>query len=172
MGVDWLGEDELRAWRALILLTQLLPGALDRQLQADSGLAHPDYAVLATLSDAPGHRLRMSDLAALMDFSPSRLSHAMTRIESVDWVRRVRCPSDKRVQYAELTDCGQEVLAEAAPNHVDHVRRLVFDHLTTLQVRQLRIIAERILEQLVSRETCAAITEPAMTSGRDDGTHS
>ena len=131
MADDWLDEEELRAWRALIVLTQLLPGALDRQLQADSGLAHSDYAVLATLSSAPGHRLRMSDLAALMDFSPSRLSHGMTRIERADWVRRVPCKSDKRVQYAELTDRGQAVLAEAAPAHVGHVRRLVFDHLTS-----------------------------------------
>ena len=156
MAVNWLDEEENRAWRALILLTQLLPGALDRQLQADSGLAHPDYAVLATLSDAPGHRLRMSDLAALMDFSPSRLSHAMTRIERLNWVRRVRCPNDKRVQYAELTDSGQEVLTDAAPNHVEHVRRLVFDHLTASQVRQLGVIAERILQQLVPSETCSA----------------
>src|ERR1700692_55635 len=107
MAADWLNEEELRAWRALIVLAQLLPGALDRQLQADSGLGHSDYAVLATLSAAPGHRLRMSDLAALMDFSPSRLSHAMTRIETVDWVRRIPCPGDKRVQYAELTDRGR-----------------------------------------------------------------
>jgi DNA-binding MarR family transcriptional regulator len=98
----------------------------------------------------------------------------MTRIESVDWVRRVRCPGDKRVQYAELTDYGQEVLTKAAPNHVDHVRRLVFDHLNTLQVRQLGVIAEQILEQLVTRETCSALRseDQPLTSSRDDGTHS
>jgi DNA-binding MarR family transcriptional regulator len=98
----------------------------------------------------------MSDLAALMDFSPSRLSHAMTRIEKLGWVRRVPCPSDKRVQHAELTDRGQAVLTEAAPNHAAHVRRLVFDHLTASEVRELGVIAEKILQELVPREACSA----------------
>jgi DNA-binding MarR family transcriptional regulator len=151
---EWLGDEESQAWRALIVLTQLLPGALDRQLQADAGIAHADYAVLATLSDAPCRRLRMSDLAALMDFSQSRLSHAMKRIEKLGWVRREPCPQDKRVFYAVLTDRGDNVLSRAAPGHVSQVRQLIFDHLTASQVRQLRVIVERILPQLVDDDAC------------------
>lgn len=126
------------------MVAQLLPIALDRQLQADSGVAHSDYAVLATLSAAPGHRLRMSDLASVMDYSQSRISHAMTRIESAGWVRREPCVRDKRVFYAVLTDMGQAVLEEAAPGHVAHVRRLVFDQLSEDQVCQLAAITEQI----------------------------
>jgi len=148
--VDWLGDEEREAWRALIMLTQLLPGALDRQLQADAGVAHSDYAVIATLSDAPLRRMRMSELASIMDYSQSRLSHAMNRIERLDWVRREPCPSDKRVCYAVLTDRGQAVLAQVAPGHVTHVRRLVFDHLTNAQVRQLCRIVDAILPQISS----------------------
>jgi DNA-binding MarR family transcriptional regulator len=151
---NWLDEDEQGAWRALIVLTQLLPGALDRQLQADAGVAHADYAVLATLSDAPSRRLRMSDLAGLMDYSQSRLSHAVNRIEKLGWVRREPCPKDKRVFFAVLTDRGQTVLSGAAPGHVAQVRRLIFDHLSSTQVRQLRRIAEQILPQLVG-EACS-----------------
>ncbi len=162
MAVTWLSESELRAWRALVLVAQLLPGVLDRQLQADSGLGHSDYAVLTTLSAAPGRRLRMSDLAALMDYSPSRLSHAMTRIESVDWARRMPCGSDKRVQYAELTERGQSVLEDAAPSHVCHVRKLVFDHLTDLEVSEMGAIVERILRQLVP----ARCARRALTANR------
>jgi DNA-binding MarR family transcriptional regulator len=148
-GGRWLEPEQLEAWRALIVLTQLLPGALDRQLQADAGLAHSDYAVLATLSAEPSHRMRMSDLASTMDYSQSRLSHAMNRIEKLGWVERVPCESDKRVFYAVLTEMGRSVLERAAPGHVSQVRRLVFDHLTQNQVRQLRRIAEQILPQLI-----------------------
>ena len=143
-----------RPGSALVVLTQLLPGALDRQLQADVGVAHTDYAVMATLSDAPARRLRLSDLAGMMDYSQSRLSHTMNRIEKLDWVRREPCPSDKRVFYAVLTDQGQAVLAQAAPGHVSHVRSLVFDHLTNTQVRQLCRIAERILPQIAAGGAC------------------
>jgi DNA-binding MarR family transcriptional regulator len=160
-GGAWLDPEQLQAWKALIVLSQLLPGALDRQLQADSGLAHSDYAVLATLSAAPDRRLRMSDLAALMDYSQSRLSHAMTRIEKAGWVRREPCLEDKRVLYAALTEGGQAVLEEAAPGHVAHVQKLVFDHLNAAQVRQLKTIAERILEQLVPDYGLAADADAA-----------
>ena len=150
--VIWLDSEEQSAWKGLILVAQLLPGALDRQLQADSGVAHSDYGVLATLSDAPGQRLRMSDLASLVDYSQSRLSHAMTRIEAAGWVRREPCLEDKRVFYAVLTDAGQAVLTDAAPGHVARVRELVFDHLSVEQVRQLAAITERIAGQLVPAE--------------------
>jgi len=153
-GSKWLDSEQLEAWKALILLTQLLPGALDRQLQADAGMAHSDYAVLAQLSAEPSHRMRMSDLAATMDYSQSRLSHAMNRIEKLGWVKRDPCESDKRVFYAVLTEKGQSVLDGAAAGHVSHVRSLIFDHLSTNQVRQLRRIAEQILPQLVASGGC------------------
>jgi len=159
--VPWLDEEQLQAWKALIVVAQLLPGALDRQLQADAGLAHSDYAVLATLSSAPDSRLRMSDLAALVDYSQSRLSHAMTRIEKAQWVRREPCPDDKRVLYAVLTEQGQSVLTEAAPGHAAFVQKLVFDHLSAVQVRQLAKIGERILRQLVPAATLSASADTA-----------
>ncbi|MFZ0666989.1 MAG: MarR family transcriptional regulator [Acidimicrobiales bacterium] len=152
---EWLDNEQLQAWKALIVLTQLLPGSLDRQLMSDAGLAHSDYAVLATLSAAPNRRLRMSDLAAMMDYSLSRLSHAMTRIEKAAWVKRESCNEDKRVYYAVLTERGASVLAEAAPGHVAHVKNLVFDHLSDTQVRQLGEIAEAILANLARRNGCA-----------------
>lgn len=155
---DWLDSDQLQAWKALIVLTQLLPGALDRQLQSDAGLAHSDYAVLATLAAAPDRRLRMSVLAQMMDYSLSRLSHAMTRIEKAEWVRREPCPSDKRVYFACLTDKGLTVLAGAAPGHAAHVKKLVFDHLTQSQVRELDQIARVILTNLAS-QACGPRTD-------------
>jgi DNA-binding MarR family transcriptional regulator len=164
--VRWLDSEEQGAWKGLIMVAQLLPGALDRQLQGDSGLAHSDYGVLAALSAAPEHRLRMSDLASLVDYSQSRLSHAMTRIEAAGWVRREPCLEDKRVFYAVLTAAGQDVLTDAAPGHVARVRMLVFDHLSGEEVRQLAAITERIAGQLVPADIQSVVRREQTT--RDD----
>ena len=60
-----------------------LPTALDAQLQRDSHLSFVEYYVLAGLSDQPGHRMRMSDLAilaGLMDQAEvAALSDALTK---------------------------------------------------------------------------------------------
>jgi DNA-binding MarR family transcriptional regulator len=71
----------------------------------------------------------------------------------------VPCLDDKRVLYAVLTEDGQAVLAEAAPGHVAHVQKLVFDHLNAAQVRQLKTIAGRILEQLAPDYALPADTD-------------
>ena len=62
-------------------MTALLPVALDHQLQREAEMGHSSYIVLAMLSEAPGRSLRMSDLAARANSSPSRLSHTVTRLE-------------------------------------------------------------------------------------------
>src|ERR1700676_2966919 len=77
----WLTDDQQGAWRACLLAFQLLDEALDRQLQRDSGLAHSHYGLLVSLSEAPDHTMRMSDLAELHRYSKSRLTHAVARLE-------------------------------------------------------------------------------------------
>jgi DNA-binding MarR family transcriptional regulator len=133
----WLSDEEQRVWRAYIHATTLLDDTLDRQLQRDVSMPHMYYGLLVQLSQAPGRKLRMTELAKNMKITRSRLSHAVTRLEKNGWVRRQDCPSDKRGQNAFLTDEGFEVLKEAAPGHVSLVRKAMFDRLSEEQVRQL-----------------------------------
>ena len=138
----WLDDDEQRAWRAFLRAAARIDEALDRQLQRDSGMPHTYYQVLAMLSESPGRSLRMSELAALTTSSPSRLSHAVARLEEKGWVRRDPHPTDRRGAVAVLTEQGWEVLVAAAPGHVEAVRRAVFDRLNRDQVAQLLKISE------------------------------
>jgi DNA-binding MarR family transcriptional regulator len=141
----WLDAEEQRTWLALLAAINLLDEDLDRQLQRDSGMPHAYYMALAALSDSPGRRMRMSDLASINHASPSRLTHAVNRLVAAGWLRRERCRSDRRVVYAVLTDEGFEVLKAAAPGHVEAVRASLFDQLTAQQVCQLREISETLL---------------------------
>jgi DNA-binding MarR family transcriptional regulator len=144
----WLDNDEQRAWRGFLAMTALLPGALDQQLQADAEMGHSSYIVLAMLSEAPDHALRMSDLASRANSSPSRLSHTVSRLEQRGWVRRDRSPEDGRGNIARLTDEGWQVVTATAPGHVAAVRRYVFDVLSREQVCQLEEIARAVLSTL------------------------
>lgn len=146
----WLDADEQCTWRAFLAATQLLQAQLDRELQRDSGIPHTYYEILVRLSEAPGRVLRMSELADAADSSRSRLSHAVARLEEAGWVRRESCPTDRRGSFARLTDDGFAALAEAAPAHVESVRRHLLDRLTPEQVRQLREISEAIVDGLRS----------------------
>jgi len=144
----WLSDAEQRAWRAYLEATMLLFDALDRQLQADADMPHGYYEILVRLSEADGRALRMSELATSTRSSRSRLSHAVARLEERGWVRRCVAEGDRRGQVATLTDLGFDVLAAAAPGHVETVRRHVIERLTPEQVGQLEAIGRAIADGL------------------------
>ncbi|GHH80209.1 MarR family transcriptional regulator [Streptomyces sulfonofaciens] len=151
----WLDDEQQRIWRSFMNATMLLDDHLDRQLQRDAAMPHLYYGLLVQLSDAPRRRLRMTELARQAKITRSRLSHAIARLEKHGWVRREDCPSDKRGQFAVLTDEGSAVLGRAAPGHVEAVRQALFDRLTREQQRTLGEIMGVIAEGLQPREAGA-----------------
>jgi DNA-binding MarR family transcriptional regulator len=144
----WLDEEQQRTWRAWLAVSELVPRALDTQLQRDAGISHAAYVVLAMLSEAPGRSRRMSDLARRANQSQSRLSHTVARLEERGWVRRERSTDDGRGNLAVLTDAGWDVVRTVAPGHVDAVREAMFAPLTPEQTRVLGDAMQAILERL------------------------
>lgn len=144
----WLAPAEMRAWLSYLAGSTLLEGALDRQLQRDSGMPHTYYQILVILQSVPEQTLRMSDLANLLHSSQSRLSHAVSKLERNGWVARRPCPDDRRGTLATLTGEGQAAVAAAAPGHVRAVREVLFDRLTPEQVDQLAEIWGCVLDGL------------------------
>src|SRR4051794_7128509 len=106
-GVDdvrWLDDEEFRAWYGYRRMRGLLDLRIARDLADDSGLSEPDYDVLSNLTDAEGHRARLSDLAARMLWSKSRLSHHIVRMQRRGLVVKEECADDGRGAVVVLTD--------------------------------------------------------------------
>lgn len=143
----WLNPMEQRAWRTVIALTTRLPAALDTQLQRESGITHFEYFVMTLLSEEPGHRLQLSELAQKANASLSRLSHVISKLERLGWAQRVTIPGRRGAQ-AVLTDAGFRKVNEAAPGYTECVRGLVFDGLDKEQTEQLLELAEAMLQQM------------------------
>jgi DNA-binding MarR family transcriptional regulator len=144
----WLDEQQQGTWRTWLAVSELLPRALDAQLQQDAGLTHAAYVVLAMLSEAPDRSRRMSDLARVANQSQSRLSHTVARLEERGWVRRVKATEDRRGNVAVLTDAGWDVVQRVAPGHVEAVRQAVFAALTPDQTAALQEALSAVLDQL------------------------
>ena len=152
----WLSASEQKAWRAYLEATRLLFDALDRQLQRDAGIPHAYYEILVRLSEAECRSMRMSELADATRSSRSRLSHAVARLEERGWLERVDCATDKRGQVAVLSDAGYAALVDAAPGHVEAVRRHMIDQLSAEQISQLEQIGASIVTGLETGE-CKAV---------------
>lgn len=161
-GTRWLNDDEQETWRTFLFASRLLFGEFERDIQRDAGMPLTYYEILSVLSEVPNRALRMSELAGALQVSPSRISHAVSRLEESGYVRREPCPTDRRVLFAVLTDAGYGVLEKAAPSHVESIREHLFDQLTLSQQHELREISETLLRHLsslgnVSDESVAAV---------------
>src|SRR6478752_2879764 len=122
----WLDDTQEVAWVRFAAVLELLPRALDAQLERDEQLTHFDYYSLAMLSEAPERTLRMTALASMTNATLPRLSRVMNR----------------------LSDAGYAKVVQSAPGHIRNVRRLVVDALSDEQLDQLSAISARLLTVL------------------------
>ena len=145
---QWLDESESRAWRSWLTMNNRLRERIARDLYDDSGLSWADYEVLVHLSEEDGHRVRMSELAERLDWSKSRLSHQVARMEARGLVSREECPSDARGAFAALQEDGLAEIRRAAPAHVASVRRHFIDVLGDDELERLSDLADAVLDHL------------------------
>lgn len=122
----WLSAEQQRIWRSFLNGVARINDRLDAELRP-FGLDLGEYEILVHLSESEQHALRMSDLAERVRQSRSRLTHTISRMEGKGLVSRTACPSDRRGVIAVMTDHGWRLLVEAAPAHVESVRRVLVD---------------------------------------------
>jgi DNA-binding MarR family transcriptional regulator len=137
---------ESRAWLALIGTAELLPAALDAQLQADAGMTHFEFMVLTSLRQSGASR--MTQLAAASNATLPRLSKVVTRLEARGLVERSSGGTDGRAVSVVLTGEGRRALVRATPGHIARVRELVIDRLTPEQLEAVASALEPVVEAL------------------------
>lgn len=125
----WLTAQEQVAWRSFLFGVSSIMDHLSQVLESDPeiDLTLQEYEILVRLSEAERHRIRMSDLAAQVVHSRSRLTHTVARLERRGIVERMRCAADGRGREAVLTPAGMALLERAAPRHVASVRAALLD---------------------------------------------
>lgn len=143
-----MDELESRAWMNLTSVAQLLPAALDAQLQRDAGLTHFEFVVLSVLRLQGTPELRAKQIAEATNSTLPRLSHVLSRLEKRRLVARSACEDDRRATNVTLTTEGRALLIRAMPEHLATIRTLVLDHLSRSELEQLADITGTIRSRL------------------------
>jgi DNA-binding MarR family transcriptional regulator len=147
----WLDAREQRAWLAYIRLQLRLTYEINRQLQADSDLSLADWDVLTALGAAPDTTMTITALAAQIGWERSRLSHQVKRMSGRGVLSLRQAAADRRVTEVVLAEPGRVVLEQAAPGHVELVRRMFFDGLPEELLEPLSTALETIYENVLER---------------------
>jgi DNA-binding MarR family transcriptional regulator len=153
-----VSDQDWKLWREFVTMHRHLARELDRQLQRDAGISQADFSVLIRLSEASGQRLRTGELAELLAWEKSRVSHQVTRMESRGLLERTECATDGRGTWVGLTADGERVLREASSDHAATIRSLFFDQLHEPEKAAIGEASRRILDHL-NPEACEIAAE-------------
>jgi MarR family transcriptional regulator, 2-MHQ and catechol-resistance regulon repressor len=146
--MDGLQDDRITLVGLLTESYTALRTELDRGLERDADLPLSWFELLIRLARSPGHRLRMSDLAAQTSLTPSGLTRAVDRLEAAGLVERLPCPSDRRGAFASLTPRGLERIRSAVGPHLEHVERYFTGVLAPDERRQLAALLRKVRDHV------------------------
>jgi DNA-binding MarR family transcriptional regulator len=143
-----MDAEQLRAYLVLKEVSSLLEHAVEQQLRADGGLTGPQFQILARLHDAPGERLRMTDVADSMVYSRSGLTYQAGQLEKAGLITRTPAEDDDRSTMVALTPAGRQRLGQVMPGHVEVVQRLLLTSLNRKDVTTITEILGRVRDRM------------------------
>ncbi len=143
-----VSSEEWDVWRDYFRAGRELVTALDRRLQDDAGISHPEYLLLLSLSEAPDRSLRTGELAEALAWEKSRVSHQVSRMQARGLVERRECETDARGVWVVLTAGGRRVLLRATRDHAEAIREWFLDILDDDEKRVVGQVARRMRETL------------------------
>lgn len=96
---------------------------MTNQFFQENGLNPTEFAVLELLYHKGRQPLQQIGNKILL--ASGSITYVVDKLEKRGYLLRVSCPADRRVTYAEITDKGQEFMAEVFPKHEKHLHELV-----------------------------------------------
>jgi DNA-binding MarR family transcriptional regulator len=112
---------------------------IDGRLGSLHGLSFGDFAMLRSMSRAPGGRLRRVDLANELGLTPAAVTRSLIPLEKIGLVKREADKNDARVGYASLTRAGERVLEEATES-----AEVVSEEVFSLEPSELTELSELV----------------------------
>ncbi|MDO7906213.1 MarR family transcriptional regulator [Paenibacillus sp. JX-17] len=142
MDINKVSEDEMQIWNMWKGSFKRIFGRVVKELSEQTGLSEGDFGILDRLVQFGNGKLRQQELADLMNWDKSRLSHHLTRMEKRGYVIRSPLDADRGVQVI-ITSAGQAALDEALPIVSMAIRKYFLDQLTDQDIESITNLAER-----------------------------
>jgi DNA-binding MarR family transcriptional regulator len=125
-----LTNGEASTWGLIQRLSDLATGVVEHQIRSAADLSSAEFDVLRCLVGEPDRQLRQNELAAMLGWDKSRLSHQLTRMQQRELIDRQK---SGRVHAVAVTRMGVQKFELADNAHVAAVRSLLLEHLSAAE---------------------------------------
>ena len=133
--VKQLSPRELRVWQAFVQMGEDVLERVGRDIARETGLSGPEFGVLSRLAAYGSGNMRQQELAAVLGWEKSRLSHQLTRMQRRKLIERRAIAA--RTNLVALTTTGRNMLESALPVRAESVRRHLLSRLSPQQIDTL-----------------------------------
>jgi DNA-binding MarR family transcriptional regulator len=135
-----LSAEEMGLWRGFLAFNQTVLGEVARELLAETGLSAAEFQILVRLMESKDGSMEQRAVASGLEWSASRISHQLTRMESRGQLTR-STQGAGHVVNVTLTELGRELVTSALVVHASAVRRSFLGALTADHRRALLAIS-------------------------------
>jgi len=87
------------------------------------GLNPTEFAVLELLyhkGDQP-----MQQIGSKILLASGSITYVVDKLEQKGYLKRIACPNDRRVTYAQITDLGKELIHKIFPEHAEYIDKIM-----------------------------------------------
>ena len=129
----------------LVEAADILTRTAEERLAAGPGLTLSEKEVLFRLHLAGG-RLRMTDLARTLLFSPGGATRLVDRMTGRGWVERYGDEGDRRATLVAVTTAGRQAFRDSAPVMESVVNDVLDPYVTDAELATLTRILTKVVE--------------------------
>ena len=123
--VPGAGPRPAETWLRIVQVHDRITRRVDSALHREHGLSLTGFEALRRLTEAPGERASMGDLAEALGLSRAGVTGTVNRLVADGLVLRERGDGDRRLLLARLTPAGRARVAQAAGTHDGLVAHLL-----------------------------------------------
>lgn len=142
-----MDHDALLALNNLERAIATVTARISHRLEAEADITYLQHQLLFRLVSAADGRLRTSELAAILDVSPSVVTRHVDRLADRGWVTRWHPGHNRKLVHAEITEQGRRYFFErTAPAYGHGLREDFAQHLERGDIANLQRIARQLLK--------------------------
>ncbi|OXM13810.1 MarR family winged helix-turn-helix transcriptional regulator [Paenibacillus herberti] len=110
--------------KLFVVLSKAYRSIMDQAIRdmKGHGLSPSEFTVLEVLYNKG--RIPLQQIGEKILVTSGSVTYNIDKLEKKDLLRRIPCPEDRRVTFAELTDAGRELFDSIFPKHAEQIHRL------------------------------------------------